>query len=182
MDIESRLTKLENDVEIMKDYLKQIASSLQHNQKVPTAAVLAPAPKARNQQPKIPTTPILVNCVLCKREVEKNKVYDVKSSGQTTYECVDSKECSKEVARVNEELRRNRLSEFERNYEDNYDDLVNKYGSLEKEEQLKMMFNIEFEDLIELPRFRDACIHYKHKDSDQKYTWSLVNKHWSLRK
>lgn len=190
MDTESRLKKLEEEMTVLKEGLKQIAGSIEEwkNKKENVSATNVTTPQkitakpTQKPTPKLPSVIVHVKCSLCQREVEKSKVYDVKSSGTTTYECVNSTDCRKEAVRVKDELRRNRLTELERNVEDNYEDLIKRFGSLEKEEQLEMMFNVKLNDLSELPRMRDGCIHYEHEESGQKYTWSLFKKAWSLKK
>ena len=202
MELDPRVIKLEKDVDEMKTMLLDMYTSIkklnnepkqqlakQNNSHLSSTSKIVIAP-TKNPAPKIHTKPqpvVLVTCELCKKQIDRTKVFDVKSQGVSTYECVDTNECRKGVEllreqerKIKDEQRRSRLTELERNMEDNYDELVKKFGTWEKEEQLKMIFGIDFHDLIELPRARDASIHYRHKDTERKYTWSMVRKVWSL--
>ena len=191
METDPRLIKLEHDVTEMKTLLEVMYASIKKLHSQPSEQQLKPQmnkkPQTNKPQPIKPQPIVLVTCELCKNQIDRTKVFDVKSQGKNTYECVDTKECNKGVQllrekerKIKEEQRRSRLSELERNMEDNYDELVEKFGTWEKEEQIKMIFGVDFDDLIELPRARDASIHYRHKDTERKYTWSMYKKVWSL--
>lgn len=195
MDIEHRLKTLEDEISSMKTSLSEMTGlmkSLVENKNTNNTENTRNTTKHSTKQTlvkKTTQTPIqtFVTCELCKKSIDRTKVFDVKTHGNTTYECVDTKECNKGVQllkeaayKLKDEQRRSRLSELERNMEDNYDDLVQKFGKWEKEEQIKMIFGVDFDDLIELPRSRDGCIHYKHKDTERRYTWSMFSHVWSL--
>jgi hypothetical protein len=48
-----------------------------------------------------------------------------------------------------------------------------------KVKQIKEKYDVYFDDLIELPeRYKDASIHYKHKETGKKYSWNYFSKYW----
>ena len=97
----------------------------------------------------------LNTCAKCKGEFDVKlmfKIFDQRhGSGNVSYECSNEKEC---YQRANVEKI---ALEQERRM------LLQKFGNYEKEEQLKAMYGINFDDLEEIPfRTRDASIHYNY--------------------
>ena len=116
------------------------------------------------------TTENLKTCAKCNKERPLNEMIGCGFRGVTTYECIDEQNC----------LSKERLQNIEREKQKKIDmDERQKYIHLPKEEQLKQRYNVEFDDLEELKmRFRDASIHYRHKESDTTYSWCFSGNYW----
>jgi hypothetical protein len=111
-----------------------------------------------------------VKCNKCGNLAEMSEMYTVHNLGAIEYECVDEKGC----------YNRKNADRFARQKKQR--ELQKKCAHLSKEEQLREMFDVNFEDLIENPvRYRDASIHYKHKTTGVRYTWCWGSKCWSSR-
>lgn len=121
----------------------------------------------------------MVKCSLCGTENPESEMYSVLNKGKTEYECVWEDECKKLRKEYQKQLHDKKMQELKDKYESGIDEEYLK--EFDKEKQFDMKFNLKFEDLIESPtRLRDASIHYKHKDSDQIFTWSLSKKKWHI--
>lgn len=110
---------------------------------------------------------VKVTCQKCKYEDHPDNMWSVHNNGETEYECMENNKC---YQRTNAEKIAQRNIEKEQEQ---------KYGHLEKETQFETRYNLEYEDLEELPcRFRDASIHYRHSGNGEFYTWCWGSKVW----
>lgn len=133
----------------------------------------------------------LVTCSRCKRQVHHSKIYHVHSKGKISFECINSKECFE----VTNQRSKKKIEPTVKHLEEHYKNNPNT-KNLPKEQQFKEIFNIDFNDLKELPRFRDGCIHYahtqtlnsnKHQSTQQntsvrskRYTWNMFKRKWEI--
>lgn len=124
----------------------------------------------------------VVKCNLCYLEKDINQVYSCLNSGNRTYECVDEKLCKILREKMKKKMREEEEKKFLKNLNIEINDVnEEELRELTQEEKFYRKFNLNFDDLIEVPqRFRDASIHYYHKEKDIFFTWSLTRKVWSI--
>ena len=95
-----------------------------------------------------------VECGNCHRVQPQSMVFFL--THNKSYECVDEKECR-------------RIAPPPKHVPKNQADWVG-----------FAILDIDMDDLDELPRMRDACVHYVHRITGKKYTQKLFgNKEWS---
>lgn len=108
-------------------------------------------------------------CSKCEREMPISKLTGMSIKRQVTFECIDEKDCRENNKKLIDDENKNKL------IEDNK--IIHK--DLPKEEQMKAIYGIDYDQLIEIPqRFRDASIHYYHPPSDKVYSFSFCNNKW----
>lgn len=112
----------------------------------------------------------LIKCNKCNKENPLSEMSSYSFRGIVTYNCTDEFNCESK-----EKLEAIKIKEKERIDKEHRE----KYKHLPKEEQIKEMYGIDFDDLEEMDiRFRDASIHYYHEDTDEFYSWSFCGKYW----
>jgi hypothetical protein len=92
-------------------------------------------------------------CALCFRNVSKAELFSVSDCGKKTFECKDEKVC-REIA---DNARKNHAL------------LIKTNRSL----TFKEKYGVDITDLIELPRLRDASIHYYDASNNRIFTQKL---------
>lgn len=108
-------------------------------------------------------------CKLCDRERNMEDLTSVHEKGNITYICEDVKDCKSNNKKIQKKI----------DEEKRIKELREKYKHLDKEEQLKEIYGVDFDDLDELPeRYRDASIHYIHKETGKKYKWTWAGNYW----
>lgn len=101
-------------------------------------------------------------CSKC--EIEKNlDELDIwHSKNSVTYECINRKICNTAFD-TNKKISSNENNNNTKNIEDT----------------LKEKYNFEMNTLEEINhRFRDASVHYFHKETRDIYSWSIITKSW----
>ncbi|MBS0285915.1 MAG: hypothetical protein JSR17_00945 [Proteobacteria bacterium] len=157
-----RLDQLEKRIE----YLENRLNKLENPNK---SANTKPLIKRSSNTEKKPTAEKEVKCAKCLHNLLESTMFIVSNGNVKTYECVNEKEC---------DLRKN-----SEKYEEQkkIKALLEGNKHLPKEEQFEALFNLKYEDLIELPeRYRDASIHYRHRESGKKYSWCWASKTWNI--
>lgn len=112
---------------------------------------------------------MLVTCKNCNHEYDESRMYVCLDKGEKTYECVDENNCKKiQNKKVDEQKI---LQEI----------FINKFIHLGKEEQLKEMHDVNFDDLEYEPKVqaRDGCTPYIHKITRKIYKWNNFKGHWN---
>ena len=103
-----------------------------------------------------------VECAKCGSYNPEDEMFTVLNRGNKTYECLDEDECQK-IENTPERKQKER----------------EKYQHLDPNYQLKNKYGISMDELEELPiRYRDMSIHYKHKETGEKYSWNFGLKYW----
>ncbi len=147
---------------IAKNYSNNLSKSNKKPEPVLPSKTVAP-----NQVPPQSPPVDLVLCMKCLHRAPPSEMYGVHYKGQLSYECVDEKQC----------YNRKNAERIEKN--NKAEELRKQYAHLPQEEQFKAMYGIDFDDLIEDPRrTRDASIHYNHKDTNERFSWSWATKNW----
>jgi hypothetical protein len=109
-------------------------------------------------------------CKLCSRELILGEAITCGFRGVTTYECLDEKECKGIVNIEKNKKDAIKIKELEER---------EKYKHLDQVAQLKMLYDINFDDLEELQvKFRDCSVHYYCELNDSFYSWMKSGNYW----
>ena len=113
---------------------------------------------------------VKIVCKLCKRERALGDTITCGFRGVTTYECLDELGCKEIVNLEKTKKEAMQIKELEERL---------KYAHLDQIGKLKMMYDIDFDDLEELEiKFRDDSVHYYCKLNDSFYSWAKGENYW----